>query len=677
MSKTRHCFELTALAAALLAIYGPVLAQEPGNSISLGVGNWSDDRRQTGIYDGMQDAGTYGEVEADMRKRDDATGTWLGLRARNLGLDNREIRLDWLRQGGIGVSLEYTRIPRDQAFIYNTGLQGLGTTTQLVPLPSITPGTGTNYELGTVRDRVTAGFFANLTPAFKFTASFRNENKEGTRPWSRGGQPEFVVEPISSTIQIAEAALNYSRGGLQLSGGYYGTSYHNDYSMVTTAYTNGTSPFFLSLPLDNQSHEGYLNGGYNFTRTTRGTFKLSYSQATQDESMGDFGGTANPAAPTHLQGRLDTTLIEAGLTSRPMPKLNIVANLRYRDFEDKTPVQQYVFTGAAVYNTPFSYTNKIGKLEASYRMPLDVSILGGVEYLNQDRSYPTVGTIWVPFRAELDEMTYRVQLRRTMSETLNGSVAYLRSDRDGSNLILPQNPANPLQDNINPMNIADRVRDKVRVMVDWSPVARAGLQFAFEDSRDKYGGPNPYGLQEGTGRLYSLDASYQLNSTFQAHAWYTRDENEANEITQNSGAGTPTKFNELKETGDSFGVGLKGKFSDGTRVGANVEQFHSVSKYTQNISGGALGATQVPTPDINNTLMRIKLYTEFTVQKNADLRFSIIHEKWRTDDWSWYMFPASGRTPWVMGSANDGTTVLSDPKEYSTFVGVRYTYRFQ
>lgn len=676
--KTRHPFEMTALAAALLAAYGPALGQEPPNSVSMGVGSWSQDRRQQGIYDGMQDAGTYGDLELDMRKRDDATGTWLGLKARNLGLDNREIRLDWMRQGSIGFSLDYTRIPRDQAFIYNTGVQGIGTTTIVVPTPSIVPGTGTNYELGTVRDRVTAAFFGNLTNALKFTASVRNENKEGTRPWSRGGAAEFAVEPIDSNIKIAEAALNYSRGAFQVSGGYYGTWYENANSMVSTSLTGGATPFFLSLPLSNQSHEAFLNGGYSFTPATRATFKASYSQATQDEPLGTFGGTASPLAPTSLNGQLDTTLLELGLTSRPVPKLNLVANVRYRDFEDKTPVVGIVFNAAnqpTVYNTPFSYTNTIGKFEASYRLPLEISLLGGIEYNTQDRTVPTVGTLWVPFRASLDEWTYRVQARRTMSETLNGSIAYLRSDRDGGSYTQPSNPAGePLQQNINPLNIADRTRDKWRLMLDWSPLARLGFQFAYEDSQDKYNGPNAYGLQEGTGRLASVDASYQLNSTFHIHGWYQWDENKASEITQQTT--TVTKFNELKETGDSFGLGLKGKLSDGTKLGADVEQFHSVSKYNQNISGAVLPATQVPTPDITNTLLRIKLYSEFTVQKNGSVRVTVMQERWRTDDWSWYMFPASGRTPWAMSVANDGTTVLSSGKEYSNFVGARYTYRF-
>ena len=350
MSKRmKQTFKVTALAAALLSVYGPVLAEGPENSVSIGIGNWSNDRAQRGIYDGMRDSGAYGLLDADILKRDDATGTWLGLKARNLGLDNREIKGEWLRQGDIGGSLEYSRISRDQPFIYNTGVQGIGTTTLRVPTPSITPGTGANVELGTTRDRVTAKFFKNLGVGLNFNVSFRNETKDGTRGWGRGGAAEFAVEPIDSTIRLLEATLNYSRDRLQLSAGYYGTSYDNANSMVTTSLTSGASPYFLSLPLDNKSHELFLNGGYNFTPTTRGTFKASYSRVTQDEGLGNFGGTASPLAPPNLDGRLDTTLLEIGLTSRPMPKLSIVANLRYRDFADKTPVRGIVFNAA---NTP-------------------------------------------------------------------------------------------------------------------------------------------------------------------------------------------------------------------------------------------------------------------------------------------------------------------------------------
>jgi MtrB/PioB family decaheme-associated outer membrane protein len=680
--KSKHFFRMTPIAAALLAVCSPVLAQSTEGSLSIGAGAWSDDRPQTGVYDGMRDSGGYGLFDLDIVRRDEATGTWLGLKGRNLGLDNREIKLDWLRQGNIGASLEYSRIPRDWPYTANTGLIIFNDQNQQVV--NIAPGTGNNVELGTVRDRATGKFFKNLGVGLDFNASYRHETKNGERNWGRGGAAEFAIEPIDSTIQIAEAALSYSRGGLQLSGGYYGTWYNNSVPLVTTV---GVATYNLSEPLDNYSNEIFLNGGYSFTPTTRGTFKASYSQAKQNESFPTTttpgltwpaGQAPSPLAPTSLNGRLDTTLLEAGLNSRPLQNLSIAATARYRDFDDKTPVQPYIFSAAnvpLVYNTPFSYTNHVGKLDATYRLPQAYSVLGGVEYNAQNRSVPTVGTLWVPFRAQLDETTYRLGLSKSMSETVNGSVRWEYASRDGGSYTLPSNPvADPFQQTINPMNISDRTRNKWRALVDWSPVDRLALQFAYSDAKDNYGGPNSYGLQEGKAQNYTVDGSFQLSSAWQFHAWYSYDVSRANETTQQTVA--VTKYNDLKETDNSYGAGIRGRLFDKLKIGANVEQFKTRNKYDQDIAGATLPATQVRTPEVTNRLTRIKFNADYPVQKNAEVRFNVIHEKWKTNDWTWMMFPVTGPEPWPYGTATDGTTVISDSKQDSTFVGVRYVYKF-
>ena len=119
--KGNQTFKVTVLAAALFGVYGSALAGGdtsvvlPENSISIGAGNWSNDRPQQGQYDGMNKSGLYGLYDADILRRYDDTGTWLGLKARNLGLDDREIKGEWLRQGNIGASVEYSRIPHDHA----------------------------------------------------------------------------------------------------------------------------------------------------------------------------------------------------------------------------------------------------------------------------------------------------------------------------------------------------------------------------------------------------------------------------------------------------------------------------------------------------------------------------------------------------------------------------------
>lgn len=701
--KTDTSFRMTALAAALILVYGPAFADDaeitaltkPESSISIGVGNWSKDRPQNGVFDGMRDNGAYGLIDLDILKRDDATGTWLGLKARNLGQENREFKGEWLRQGDIGGSIEYSRIVRDAPYTVRTGLQGIGTISQTVG--NVVPGAGTNLDLSTKRDRLTANFIKHFGTDLKLNLSFRNEDKEGTRHYGRGGSSEFLVEPIDSTIRLLETTLSYTSEKLQLSGGYFGSSYTTNVKLITsfgTVANSGSTTFFNSQPLDNMAHELFLNGGYNFSATTRGTFKLSYSRATQDERLptADIPGLASPLAPTQLDGKLETTQAEIGITAKPLPKLSVLANLRYRDFSDKTPVRQYVFGGTPMYNTPFSYRNIVGKFEGTYRLPDGYSVLGGVEYLAQDRSTPTpLGVIRVPFVRQLNTASYRAQVRKSMSETVNGSLAYVHEDRKGKDYFASGEAEENL---IHPMHIADRKRDKLRAMIDWAPTEKLNLQFAAEDSTDRYGGGpngNPLGIQKGTGNLFSTDASYQIQADWQVHGWVSRDESKADEITYcGSGAtcdagagGTNRKINSLKETGTSLGLGIKGRFSDKLKVGADIEQYRSINKYNQTLVGTAtLSASLIPVPDITNTLMKIKLFATYAMQKNTELRFDLIHEKWSTDDWTWNMFPASGATPFAYcgtacgGAGTDGTTVFSNPRQESTFVGVRLKYRF-
>lgn len=713
MNKMFQTFKLTALSAALLAVYGPAQADDaataelvqltkPDSTISVGIGSWSADRPQQGIYDGMRDSGAYGLLDADIVKRDDATGTWMKLNASNLGLDTREIRAEYLRQGNIGAFIEYSRTPRDNPNTYNTGLQGIGTTFQTISGAGASALPMREVALGTVRDLTHLGFYKNLMPGLDFKVSFKNEEKEGTRHWGMGSQALFMVEPINSTTRQLEMILDYTGKQLQLQGGYYGSAYDNAHSLamglVNGAAQPGTTsspnPVPLSLPLDNLAHQVFLNGGYAFTPTTRGTFKVAYTHTTQDETLPTYDLAAPNnrfvGTPSSLNGEINTTMAQLGITSRPMPKLSLLANLRYQDVDDQTPLSGFAgnnTTGViSVHNTPHSFTTTSGKAEATYRLPADFSVTGGVDVSKQDRTYPQFqAERYVPFRANLDETTYRLQLRRSLSDTLNGSLAYLHSDRDGSGFTTTNEAES---DEINPIHIADRKRDKWRLALDWSPLEKLSLQFAVEDAKDDYGHSDarPFGLRDGSGKLYSVDANYAVNDDWQISAWFSRDDTRATQIGQRAprdGAAAAEKDAQLQDVGDSVGLGLRGKATSKLDIGADLQWTRNHSKYNESLTlvgaGAALpvsgGQTTVaPLPDIENNLSRLKLFGVYALQKNADLRVELIHERWKTDDWSW-MF-ANG-TPFTYGTTTDGTTVTANQKQISNFVSVRYIYKFQ
>jgi MtrB/PioB family decaheme-associated outer membrane protein len=706
MDKRIHSFRLTALSGALLAACAPALAQDaeiaelitPESFLSLGLGAWSDDRPQQGIYDGMREKGGYLLLEGRYLTRENATGTWIGLTGRNLGLDTRELRAEWLRQGDIGAFVEYSRIPRDNPYTFRTALQGIGSTFLTIN------GTGAaalpfrDATLGTVRDQVGAGFYKALSRTLNFRVKLSHEEKEGTRNWGLGSAPLFMVEPIDSTIDQLEATLNYLGERLQLTGGYYGSFYDTSNTLVfglrngiatPGAAPNAPNPTPLSQPLPNQAHQLYLDGGYSITPGTRAMFKLSRSVATQDEPLPTWtlGAPNSPFLfmPRRLDGRMDTTLAEVGLTMRPLARLSMLANLRYHDVNDKTPLLGVVgsnATGAVtVHNTPQSYETTTGRLEATYRLPAGFSVTGGAEARNQNRFAPSfVNEIFVPYRVNVDETTWRVGARRGLSGTLNGSLTFLHSKRDGSAFTPTEDPASDL---ISPIHIADRERDKWRGSVDWTPAERLTLQLVVENAKDQYSDQRPYGLKDGRASLVSIDGTYSFSDNWQASAWYARDENEArqrNARFSNAGVLELNREANLEDQGDTVGFEVRGRLSQALRVGANALYAKSVSRYRDDIAFvGAPTAIPVvsPLPDITNKLARLGLFAEYALRKTSSVRVDLIHEDWRTDDWTWQFADGS---PFIYGTttagSTDGTFVVPNQKQKSTFAGVRYIVRF-
>jgi MtrB/PioB family decaheme-associated outer membrane protein len=704
----RFAFRLTALS---LACSGAAQAQEdpalaelttPESAVSVGIGYWSKDRPRLGTYDGMRQEGAYGLLDALINTRDDRTGTWFILDARNLGLETRELRAEWLRQGNLGVFAEYSRTPRDEPYTVFTGVQGIGTTTQRVPTPSAT--TLREVHLGTLREAIGGGFFKILGGGYDFRVAVKSEDKTGDRLWGRGGAPEFAAEPIDSNIRQLEAVLAYTGKAFQVQGGYYGSWYTNHNSLVDTANVNAagvlSNQFFLSLPLDNQAHQVFLNGGYNLSERTRATFKLAYTHATQDEPIPVGSGVAVfSGAPTQLDGQLDTTLLQAGLTSRATNNFSWLASLRYYDSNERTPqvrvIQPAAGCGTCVDNTPLRFETIAGKLEGTYRMALGLSVTGGVEHAKQERDVPfgnanAVGLDaqrYVPWRTQIDETTYRVELRRSLAETLNGRIAYSYSQRDGSEFT-PAAADAPQANLINPIHIADRDRNKVRLMLDWAVIEPLTVTLNVEYAQDDYGysDARPYGLRDGTASVFSLDAAYAISEKWQLSAWYTHDQAKATQFGQrnaNATAAEAVKEAHLEDTGDTFGAGLRGTLMARLRAGVDILYSKSVNKYPETltlvgpgalypVAGGvaALG----PLPDITNTMTRIKLHAAYALQKTSEVRFEYAHEIWKTDDWSWLF--ANG-APFSYGATTDGTQVRQAPKQTADWLAVRYIYRFQ
>ena len=681
------------IACALLAAFGPAVAAEgddeiarlktPESEVSAGVGYVSDDNQRFGQYTGLKDKGGYLLLDADVARRDNATGTWLRFSGRNLGLDSRFLRFDHERQGDWGYFIEWNEIPRFDPYTVNTGLLGVGGTSQ-TPV-TIAPGTGADYRLKTEREILTAGLRKALSRNLGLQVLVRNEEKDGARRWGQGtfGTWRFLAEPIDQTTRQLDATLSYATDKLQLSGGYYATTFENRNALLTV---NGPTLFagsdLMALPPDNQSHQLHLAGGYSFTADTRGTFKVAYGRITQDET---FPTTPVAGAPGNLDGRIDTMLLQAGVVSRVLRDLTVRANLRYEDRDDKTPVFRYFPSQNTVgatndgTNETRDITTTAGKLEATYRLPRAFSLTGGVEYVEKKRNSPPVRS--VDFREKTDETSLRAELRRAIGATLTGAVSVTHAERSGSEWLTNFGNLTTVTtgDLIAPLHLADRKRDAVGLTLNWMPLEPLSLNFRADAARDDYESrgftPFDLGPRRGEASVLSIDAGYAFSETVQATAWASRSvdkyenalcQSAAAAVNANSCVATaanPVWSADLRHTQNALGLGLRAKASARIDLGADL----AYSELTDEMGTAAITpAVALPVlPDVHTKLTTLTLFAKYALQRNSGIRAQYVHDRYRTDDWTW--------NNWVY---SDGTRVTEEPKQQVHFIGIAYYYRF-
>lgn len=710
MKQKQMAFPLAAITAAVLAAYAPAHAEQnpeiekltrPQSAISVGVGYVAEDAPRFGQYSGLNKQGGQALLNVDINKLDTSTGTWIKFRGNNLGLESRDMRLTHERQGDWAYYLDYNEMPRFEPYTINTAVTGIGTTN--VTIPTTAAAVELPVHIKMKREALGLGYSKILGNGFDLQIRGRNEEKDGARIFSRGNPNpmswEFAPEPINSTTRQLDAILGYNTEKLYLAGSYYGTWYNNHAPALNiaggalSALAAPALPFsIIALPPGSQSHQLALTGNYSFTKTTKATFKAAYTKATQDDTF--IGGVPVAAGINpngSLNGRVDTTLLQFGLTARPMPKLSLLADARYENRNDKTPIRLYTTNGLTAangtpnavtfdgYNEPRDIKTLAGKLEASYRLPMEMRLTGGVDYVEKERNTSAVRV--VSYREKTEEISYKLVLQRSLSESVAGSIGYIHSDRDGSPFLWNTrlNGADG-SNRVAPLHLSDRQRDKLRLSLNWTPVEQVSVQFQTEQARDDYDGhrqnaQNPvnfqYGLRDGTSRNHSIDITYAFSDEWQANAWISKNDTVANRGSRN-GQGTADRLwaSTLINDANSFGIGLRGKPFPKLEIGADLSHSEINDVFRQWDVNPALANQIASLPDYFTRQSSFKLFGIYELEKNSSLRFDYIHDRFASNDWTW--------SSWVYGNggAMDGTYLSQRPRQSVNFIGVTYIYKF-
>jgi MtrB/PioB family decaheme-associated outer membrane protein len=717
-------------------------AQEPAGGlrvpeswISVGAGTVTGDERERtlfGQYNGLREQRGNLLLDADVVKRDEATGLWTTLRARDLGLETPELGLTVQRQGDWRVNADYAQIAHHEIRTLNSGMLNAGT-----PHPSvrvIAPGMGDNLNFQLQRNVLGLSGDKWFRPGLQFEVAFRNEDKDGTRLWGRGYDCAayvcattqnavntrwavlMVPEPVNSNTKQLDAKLNFVGEKLFLSAGYYGSFYTNAYGNVQPTVPNqlygplgaagglrtldpaaagGTSlQNVLQLPMalypDNQAHQVYLSGNYAFRPALRSTFKLAYTHATQDADFAAMGFTGAPTVlRPNLGGVVDTTLAQLGLSARPAPRLSLLANVRYEQKDDRTPIELYNVENTVRWeNSHASLRRLTGKLEASYLLPANVRATLGGDYERIDHALPDPVRVQVAgmsgLRGRTDEYTMRGELRRSLSETLTGSLGASHSERYGSNWYnlctsaacatqgLSYGGAYPYAQIYQttgtfPFNVADRKRDALKVTADWLPLETLSLQLVAQAAHDGYDPPSMNGLRQGALHLVSADLAYTPSERWKLSAYGSVSDQTMNE------ADRTNYIADTRNRSVAYGLSAVAHPSGVLEVGAGVTRVLDITKYQlsadQATTPNNVLQASIGLPDVGFSEIRYGAYTKYAVTKQADLRFELTRIVSRLDEWSW----GYGGVPFVY---SDGTTVTLTPRQQVTFAAARFIYKF-
>jgi predicted porin len=290
----------------------------------------------------------------------------------------------------------------------------------------------------------------------------------------------------------------------------------------------------------------------------------------------------------------------------------------------------------------------------------------------------------VSFREETEELSYRAELRRSLSETLNGAVSYTYSDRGGSPWVTTTVFDGTVGSNlVHPLHLADRQRDRWRLALDWMPTEELSFNVLFDDAKDSYSG-RQLGARSGSASLYTVDALYTFSEKWQMNAWFSSADTKAEPSTQtcenaqpnpvtgaqcpNGGAGTvadPVWAATMRNLAETFGIGLRSKPTTAFELAAELVYAKDLGEFTQTLVSPP-GAVIPQIPDVRYERWTFRVNAKYALQKNTGVRLQYAHDYFKTDDWQW--------TGWTY---TDGTTLRQQPEQKVNFVGLSYYIQFR
>jgi MtrB/PioB family decaheme-associated outer membrane protein len=629
---------------------------EDGHSgfLELGAGYVSDESAKFGEYNGLDKQGGYaiGNAGARYRRRD---GTWLDLSAIDLGLDSRYLGIQGGRQGAYSLSLQYKELQHAITRSAVTPFLGAGTSTLTLPASwaragttggmSALAGSLHNVDLETQRKQLAVAANLHSVAHWQFGVKFRHEAKTGAI--STAGAFAFNAAQLALPIDYDTNQIDVSAAftGRQLHArlAYYGSKFTNNELALTWSNPYGSSfagaaVGQLAAAPSNEFHQFLASAGAQLGARTVASADLAMGSMKQNEAF--LAATLNPnlSSPPLPRGSLDgrVATVDANLrvTSSVTDKLRLNAAATYDDRDNRTAQAAYAWVTTDTFpatprtNLPYSFTRRLYRFDASYR--LNLGRYHGHELLRNLRL--TAGYDYDIRERDLQEISESREARSwgKASVQLGNQVDFSFKGSHARRTVAPY-AANPeISPAENPLlrkyNMADRTRDAMEGRIEYAPTARISFGLAGEVGWDLYS-RSTLGLLEAQEATWTGDAAFVLSDSTNASLYLNHQQIHSRQAGRPELPVVPIWYATNLDRIDTGGANLRHHASDKLDLGAS----YTVSRSTGEVT--VQGATPA-FPELFTRLDSARLYGDYRMKQRLSLHLAYWHEKFRSRNWA-------------------------------------------
>jgi MtrB/PioB family decaheme-associated outer membrane protein len=644
----------------------------------------SDDAARFGNATGYDEEGGYVDLNGTGRYADeDYRMNW---EVEDLGLDSRSLEVEGGKPGTYKYRLEYSELPYRRYDTTQTVFrQAQGDQLILPPnwVPAGTTGGFTALDASLAdrdieSDRQTVGIGGEYLGSkhLRLQADFRRVEREG---WGIAGGPFYTTSallaaPFDDYTDTANLMATYDREKWSTSLSWTGSFYQDAKLQLLwdNPYSADGQGARAQAP-DNKSQTVTLAGAYHFSPQTTLSMTAAVGEIRQEDALLSY--TINPAIAARplprdsLDGKIETTHVDIGFTTRPWDFLRLKGVYRYDDRDNRTPVELWTRTitdlfdsGESESNRPYSY--KRGKLELSAAARLDFwdwlkafAFEGGYDLTEIDRTLQEVAS-------STEESGWgRVRWRPTSEMELTLRAGIARRDPDNYDLTVAQaDEQNPL---MRQFNQAYRYRQfsqlNARIGFPGKPITiGAEIFYASDDYTE-----SSLGLRKFDDRRFAADFTWAIND---ATSVYLQGgyEDLASASNNSETAGVADWNSQHRDQFHTLDAGLK--FGGAERkFDANFSVRYARGTGEIGVNSSFSGAG--PYPDLKTDLKGGELDVGYKLSSKLDLRFRVRYEDYSSSDWALQgVDPATIPTVLTLGA---------DPDDYSvvlTTLSFRYSF---